>query len=73
MSIANELSSEIAAAMLSHESKENSVSRGNLKDILVEVHSTLQHLTAATRRKKLRPALSATPPPSSSSAAHGAG
>lgn len=71
MSIANELSSEIAAAMLSQKGKEGVVSRGNLKQILVDVHNTLQHLTAINRRKRNRPALASAPPQSSNSAASG--
>ena len=71
MSIANELSSEIAAAMLSQKGKEGADSRVNLKEILVEVHTTLQHLTTINRRKRDRPAHLASTPQSFSAAASG--
>ncbi len=55
MSIANELSSDVAAAVLTRESDEPAVEARKLLDVVKEVHSTLRHLTAAARKKKSRP------------------
>jgi hypothetical protein len=60
MAISNELSSEIAIALLSK--KERSPEHLNdLKNILFEVHSTLQSLTEAALRKRtdIRPSAKA--------------
>jgi hypothetical protein len=60
MAISNELSSEIAIALLSK--KELSPERLNdLKNILFEVHSTLQSLTEAALRARteIRPSAKA--------------
>ena len=59
MAIANELSSDIASALLSKTNKERSPQELNdLKNILLEVHSTLQLMTevAHRERKETRPA-----------------
>jgi hypothetical protein len=51
MTISNELSSEIAAALIA--TKERSSEELNeLKNILLEVHSTLQSLTEAAHRER---------------------
>ncbi len=51
MAISNELSSEIASALI--ETKERSAEELNdLKNILLEVHSTLQSLTEAAQRER---------------------
>jgi len=47
MSISNELSSEIAVAVLAHKSESNKYA---LKDILLKVNSTLLQLKAKARR-----------------------
>ena len=53
MAISNELSSEIVIALI--EKTEGSPERMNaLKDILLEVHSTLQSLSEAERRARER-------------------
>lgn len=60
MAISNELSSEIASALLSK--KERSPEELNdLKNILFEVHSTLQSLTKAALRERtdIRPSAKA--------------
>lgn len=52
MAIEHELSSEIAAALLT--GKERTPSELNqLKETVFRVHSTLQQLTAESRRKRL--------------------
>lgn len=48
MAISNELSSDIAAALISASAKEPAQLH-ELKEILIEVHSTLQQLTEETR------------------------
>jgi hypothetical protein len=66
MSIANELSSEIAAAMLSQQAspgKEASVSRNVIKDVVIEVHDTLRHLTIEARKYQRSTRRSSEPPP----------
>ena len=51
MSISNELSSEIASALLA--SKERSPEELNdLKNLLLEVHSTLQSMTESAREDR---------------------
>ena len=51
MAISNELSSEIASALIA--TKERSPEELNeLKKILLEVHSTLQSLTETVRRER---------------------
>ena len=62
MSIANELSGEIATAVLSNKNDEETANRYDLKDVLIEVHSTLRHLTKLERERERR-----TPDPSQSS------
>ena len=54
MAIEHELSSEIAAALLT--GKERAPSELNhLKETVFRVHSTLQQLTAESRKKRLVP------------------
>ena len=69
MSIANEVSSEIAAAMLSREGDENSEHRSNLKDVIIKAHSALQHLTIESRKATRRAKREA--PPTKGNAASG--
>jgi hypothetical protein len=54
MSIANELSSEVASAVLSRKDEESSAEPGKLKDVVMSVHSALREMRAETRRKSLR-------------------
>lgn len=54
MSIANELSSEVAAAMLARkEEQEPSVST-NLVDVVLEVHSTLRRMNREARQRSVK-------------------
>ncbi|HWS56226.1 MAG TPA: hypothetical protein VN228_18945 [Pyrinomonadaceae bacterium] len=55
MSIAHELSSDVAAAMLAQQDDESPRSAGDLAGVVIEVHSTLRQLTAEARRRKARP------------------
>jgi hypothetical protein len=50
MSIANELSSEVAAAVLTGRAKGTTVSARELIDVIVRVHSTLRRLTTEARK-----------------------
>ena len=52
MSIAHELSSDVAAAMLARKDDESPRSAGDLAEVVIEVHSTLRQLTAEARRRK---------------------
>ena len=51
MTIANELSSEIAFALVAAKNKLPG-ELNNLKEILLEVHATLQKLTEESRRER---------------------
>jgi hypothetical protein len=62
MSIANELSSDIAAAVLARKNEGASDDSGDIKDVLVQVHSTLRDLTLEMRRRG-RPLKSSSEPP----------
>jgi hypothetical protein len=55
MSIAHELSSDVAAAMLARQGDESARSGRDLAGVVMEVHSTLRQLTAEARRRKTRP------------------
>lgn len=72
MSIANELSSDVATAMLAQKDNETEQDASELAGVVMEVHSTLRRMTLDGRRKKRR---SQTPPadesPRSNNAASG--
>jgi hypothetical protein len=51
MSIANELSSDIAAALLARQDEDSSTNSSELKDVVMKVHATLRHLTTEARKK----------------------
>ena len=54
MSIAHELSCDVATAMLAgHESEQSGSSEGDLTNVVLEVHSTLRCLTDEARRSQL--------------------
>jgi 16S rRNA C1402 N4-methylase RsmH len=55
MSIANELSSEVAEAVLARRQDESTQSTRDLAGMVKEVHSTLRRLTAESRRRKAAP------------------
>jgi hypothetical protein len=56
MSIANELSSDVANAVLSRNDEETSMDSSELKNVVMKVHWTLRHLTteASKRSRRLR-------------------
>jgi prefoldin subunit 5 len=56
MSIAHELSSDVAAAVLAREKDELAPDTNELVEVVMEVHSTLRELTAEARRQNRRPA-----------------
>ena len=58
MAISNELSSEIAVALLANEER-SPEELNNLKVILLEVHSILQSLNEEANRQRTEKALSA--------------
>jgi hypothetical protein len=51
MSIANELSTDIAAALLTDKTDDSRLARRELAEVVMEVHSTLRRLTAEARRE----------------------
>lgn len=54
MSIAHELSCDVATAMLAERESEQPTSpEGDLTDVVLEVHSTLRCLTGEARRSQL--------------------
>lgn len=72
MTIANELSSEVATALLeAHKNEEFSADLLNLKDVIVAVHSTLRKLKTGARRASNQPASESITLSSGSSAASG--
>lgn len=54
MSIAHELSSDVAAAVLSSKEGDSPHDASRLAEVVREVHSTLRRLTADARRRTLR-------------------
>lgn len=55
MAISNELSSDVAAALLqAHRKDETAAVPSQIRDIIVSVHSTLRRLTIESRRKDNR-------------------
>lgn len=52
MAISNELSSEIAAALLVEKKTPQELKQ--LKDVILQVHSTLQKMSAEVRAKRLK-------------------
>ncbi|MGB8507971.1 MAG: hypothetical protein WCD76_06190 [Pyrinomonadaceae bacterium] len=70
MSIANELCSDIATALLVSKESGAQVNSEELREIVVRVHSTLRHLTATARRTQRRwmSSSAALPPPNISAA-----
>jgi predicted transcriptional regulator len=52
MAISNELSSEIAAAILANESSPQDLQK--LKAVILEIHSTLQKMSEEEHRSRLR-------------------
>ncbi|HZJ45995.1 MAG TPA: hypothetical protein VFD63_19625 [Pyrinomonadaceae bacterium] len=50
MAISNELSSDIAAAILANQNSPQELRR--LKDVVLEVHSTLQQMSAEARARR---------------------
>jgi predicted transcriptional regulator len=52
MAISNELSSEIAAAILANESSPEDLQK--LKAVILEIHSTLQKMSEEEHRSRLR-------------------
>lgn len=52
MAISNELSSDVAAALLAKEQSPQEMKK--LKDIILEVHSTLQKMSEETRAFRFR-------------------
>ena len=54
MSISTELSSDVAAAVLNHESQDDPAERRQMLAILAQVHDTLRDLTTEERKKRRR-------------------
>lgn len=72
MSIANELSSDVATAMLAPKDNETTQDASELAGVVIEVHSTLRRLTLEARKKKRRPqTATADDPPHTNKAASG--
>jgi hypothetical protein len=53
MSIANELSSEVATAVFTRQREQTEIEPKGLTKIVLEVHSTLRRLMAEARQKEL--------------------
>jgi hypothetical protein len=63
MSIDNELSSEVAAALLAADDGKPPRDASRLAEVVKDVHSTLRQLEAESRRKTRRPAGTPEEPP----------
>lgn len=68
MAIANELSSDVAAALLAHKENKGPSSEKELKELLLNFYSALRPLTTESRRRRVR---TSPPLPSSGQAASG--
>ena len=68
MSIDNELSSEVAAALLAADEGKPPRDASRLAEVVKDVHSTLRQLEAASRRKTRRPAGARGEPPTGGAA-----
>src|SRR5215203_927474 len=68
MSIDNELSSEVAAALLAPDEGKSPRDASRLAEVVKDVHSTLRQLEAESRRKNRRPASTRDEPPTGSAA-----
>jgi hypothetical protein len=62
MAIANELSSDVAAAVLTHKDNKVQADRKELSEIVRNFYSALRPLTIASRRQRLRASLDTQPP-----------
>jgi len=73
MSIANELSCDVAAAIFTRKEDEPSSSQRELAQVLLVVHTTLRDLTAESRRAagRARKSSEASPRPGESAASGG--
>jgi hypothetical protein len=70
MSIANELCSDVASAVLARREKDDELASTEMTKILLEVHTTLRRLTAE-RRRRLFLQEPATPPAGNAAAGGG--
>jgi len=68
MSIDNELSSEVAAALLAPDEGKSPRDASRLAEVVKDVHSTLRQLEAESRRKNRRPVSTRDEPPTGSAA-----
>ncbi len=64
MAIANELSSDVAAAVLAHNEVGVEDKTENLVEIVRDFHSALRHLTVEARRSRVHQVQSTEPSPS---------
>ena len=63
MSIANELSSDVATALFTRQVEKAEIETKGLTKIILEVHSTLSRLMADTRQRRRSRLFTATAPP----------
>ncbi len=71
MSIANELSCDVAAAVLTRRGNHNQVKDQSLTEIVLEFHSTLRRLTGQERQRRRSQFVLIAPPPPNTNAASG--
>ena len=69
MSIANELSCDVAAAVLARQTTPHAPSPTDLTEIVLAFHTTLRQLTGEDRKRRRAHANDAPPPVSNASAA----
>ena len=68
MSIANELSSDVAAALLARQLTPTAPSQIDLTEVMLSFHATLRQLTDEERRRRRRALPPGTTPPASNAA-----
>lgn len=69
MSIANELSSDVAAALLARQATPTAPSQIDLTELMLSFHATLRQLTDEERRRRRRALILGVPPPTSNATA----
>ncbi len=69
MAIANELSSEVASAVLAHMDRDDQTRTAELKEILFRFYFALRSLTRESRRTRTRAQFSRITPPTEARAA----
>ncbi|HEV2800122.1 MAG TPA: hypothetical protein VGW12_06485 [Pyrinomonadaceae bacterium] len=71
MSIANELSCDVATALLTPHANSNATSQTDLTELVISFHAALRQLTDEERKRRRRALIHGTPPVVAEAAASG--